>query len=46
MAKVMLGALAFYQKRNCMVIIERDGESYEIGLSKPGYQPTALSPCS
>jgi hypothetical protein len=34
------GALTFYKKANCMVVIDRDGESYEIGVSRPDFEPT------
>jgi len=40
MGLLMRGALAFYKKANCTVVIDRDGESYEIGVSRPGFQPT------
>jgi hypothetical protein len=35
------GALAHYQKRNCFVIVDRDGEHYDLALSRPDYLPTA-----
>ncbi|MFZ3363630.1 MAG: hypothetical protein WA153_09315, partial [Candidatus Acidiferrales bacterium] len=35
------GALAHYQKSNCLVIVDRDGEHYDLALSRPDYQPTA-----
>jgi hypothetical protein len=35
------GALAHYQKSNCLVIVDRDGEHYDVALSRPNYQPTA-----
>ena len=34
------GALAHYQKSNCLVIVDRDGEHFDLALSRPGYQPT------
>jgi hypothetical protein len=34
------GALAFYGKKKCLVVIDRDGVSYEVALSKPGVEPT------
>jgi hypothetical protein len=35
------GALAQYRKSNCLVIVDRDGEHYDLALSRPDYQPTA-----
>jgi hypothetical protein len=35
------GALAHYQKRNCLVIVDRDAEHYDLALSRPDYRPTA-----
>ena len=35
------GALAHYQKKNCLVIIDRDGEHYDLMLSNPEYEPDA-----
>jgi hypothetical protein len=35
------GALAHYRKSNCLVIVDRDGEHYDLALSKPDYRPTA-----
>jgi hypothetical protein len=32
------GAMAFYKKNNCMVIVDRDGEGYEIAKSRVGYR--------
>jgi len=34
-------ALAYYRKRHCFVIIDRDGEHYDLMLSNPDYRPTA-----
>lgn len=34
------GAMAFYQKQSGMFILDRDGVSFEVGLSRPGYQPS------
>lgn len=33
-------ALAHYQKGNCFVIVDRDGEHYDVLRSNPDYQPT------
>jgi hypothetical protein len=35
------GALAYYGKRDCLAIIDRDGEHFDLGLSRPDYNPTA-----
>jgi hypothetical protein len=34
-------ALAHYQKKNCLVIIDRDGEHYDLMLTNPEYEPDA-----
>ena len=34
------GALAFYGKTRCLVVIDRDGVSYEVANSRPAYQPS------
>jgi len=34
------GAMAYYKKNNCMVIVDRDGEGYEIAKSRTDYRPT------
>jgi hypothetical protein len=34
------GALAAYKKRDCFVIIDRDGQHYDLALTKPDYIPT------
>jgi len=33
-------ALAYYQKSECLVIVDRDSEHYDVALSQPGYKPT------
>lgn len=40
--RVMRAALAHYQKRRCLMIIDRDGEGYEVAMSCPGldFTPT------
>ena len=35
------GALAQPRKSNCLVIVDRDGEHYDLALSRPDYEPTA-----
>ena len=35
------GALAHYQKKKCLVVIDRDGEHYDLALSNPEYEPDA-----
>ena len=35
------GALAHYQKKNCLVVIDRDGEHYDLMRSNPDYEPDA-----
>jgi hypothetical protein len=35
------GALAHYRKSNCLVIVDRDGEHYDLAPSRPDYQATA-----
>ena len=40
-ARILTGAaLAHYQKRHCFVIVDRDGEHYDVMRSNPAYQPT------
>lgn len=39
MTLLMRGAMAHYQKRKCLLVIDRDGESYEVGLSRPNFTP-------
>jgi hypothetical protein len=34
-------ALAHYQKKNCFVVIDRDGQHYDLMLSNPEYEPDA-----
>jgi hypothetical protein len=35
------GALAYYRKKNCLVVIDRDGEHYDLMLTNPEYEPDA-----
>ena len=39
----MRGAMAYYGKRHCMVVVDRDGEGYEVAVTRPDlvYVPTA-----
>lgn len=34
------GAMAFYDKPRCLVIVDRDNSGYEVALSRPGVRPT------
>jgi hypothetical protein len=38
--QLMSGAMAFYEKRKCLVVIDRDKISYEVALSRADFQPT------
>jgi hypothetical protein len=33
-------ALAHFQRSSCLVIVDRDGEHYDLALTRPGYQPS------
>jgi hypothetical protein len=37
---VMRGALAFYDKPRCLLVIDRDGNGYEAAISPAGFRPT------
>jgi hypothetical protein len=37
---LMKGAMAFYEKPKCLVLVDRDGASYEVALSRPGTRTT------
>lgn len=37
---LMHGSLAHFGKSRCLVIIDRDGVSFDVGLSRTGYLPT------
>jgi hypothetical protein len=37
---LMGGAMAFYGKPKCLVIVDRDSSGYEVALSRPGVRPT------
>jgi hypothetical protein len=37
---LMGGAMAFYEKPRCLVIVDRDNSGYEVALSRPGVRPT------
>ena len=43
MEQTMRAALAYYGKQRCMIIIARDGEGYEVIMTRPGqtFTPTA-----
>jgi hypothetical protein len=34
------GALAYYEKRKSLVILDRDGRSVVVSMSRPGFTPT------
>lgn len=34
------GAMTFYDKPKCLVIVDRDNSGYEVALSRPGVRPT------
>jgi hypothetical protein len=38
--QLMGGAMAFYERPKCLVLVDRDAISYEVALSRPGVQPT------
>jgi hypothetical protein len=40
MTVLMGGAMAFYDKLKCLVIVDRDNSGYEVALSRPGVRPT------
>ena len=44
MEQTMRAALAYYQKQRCMIIIDRDGEGYEVLMTRPGqvFTPTVV----
>lgn len=37
---LMAGAMAFYEKPKCLVVVDRDNAGYEVALSRPGVRPT------
>ena len=39
--KLAGGALAHYQKKHCLVVIDHDGEHYDLVLTNPEYEPDA-----
>ena len=44
LARIMVlmgGAMSFYEKSKCLVIVDRDNEGYEVGISRPGVQLTS-----
>lgn len=38
---LMEGAMAFYKKPKCVVVVDRDNSGYEVALSRPGVRPTS-----
>jgi hypothetical protein len=40
MMLLMGGAMAFYDKPKCLVIVDRDNNGYEVALSRPDVRPT------
>jgi len=38
---LMRGAMAYYQKKRCLVIIDRDSLNYEVAVAKEGFTPTS-----
>jgi hypothetical protein len=40
MMVLMGGAMAFYEKPSCLVLVDRDNRSYEVALSRPNVRPT------
>jgi predicted metal-dependent hydrolase len=38
---LLRGAMAFYKTKNCLVIVDRDGEGFEIAKSKMDYRCTS-----
>lgn len=37
---LMRAAMAHYEKPECMVIVDRDGKSYEVAMARPGFKPS------
>jgi hypothetical protein len=37
--ELMGGAMAFYKKSKCLVMVDREGTGYELALSRPGVRP-------
>ena len=37
---LMRGALAYYEKRRCLLVLDRNGVSFEVALSAPDFNPT------
>jgi hypothetical protein len=37
---LMSSAMTDYRKARCFIVVDRDSESYEVGLSRPDFQPT------
>lgn len=37
---LMRGAMAYYEKRRCLLVLDRDGATFEVALSRPDFNPT------
>ncbi len=37
---LMRGAMAYYEKRRCLLVLDRDGVSFEVALSRADFNPT------
>jgi len=37
---LMRGAMAYYDKRKCLLVLDRDGVSFDVFLSRPDFNPT------
>jgi hypothetical protein len=37
---LMRAAMTFYGKNRCLVVVDRDGEGFEVALSRPGFHST------
>ncbi|MFZ0979720.1 MAG: hypothetical protein WAN23_09995 [Candidatus Acidiferrales bacterium] len=37
---LLRGALAYFEKSRCLLVVDRDSVGYEVGLSQAGFQPT------
>jgi hypothetical protein len=37
MEPTMRGALAHYQKQRCLIIVDREGQGYEVAMTQPGH---------
>ena len=39
MTQLMRGAMTFYTKDKCLVVVDRDSKSYEVAMSRPAFTP-------